>query len=514
MLVVVSARMPDLRADAQPALCQVVSTIIASALCPEASTPNSVPAGKSSHGPVKDFGPNVLVSGAIGGQDTGRRIQNEVTITANQNNPENLVIGSHDIFGSTDWECAFYTSFDAGSTFPYSGYVPRVRPTDRCADPTLASDGAGNFYYSYLSVLDELSTSDITVSKSTDGGHTFGPPVVVFAGTPLLTFPDKGVITVDSWPTSPRRGTVYISWTLFDIVATPFFVIRTGCQILFSRSTDGGLNWSPAVSISPKFNCSTAGGPGENLVHGSMPVTSPDGTVYVAYYDSREDGWGPGLGGAGKFNVMLGRSGDGGTTFSSPVAVAEGDEMTERASAAPIRWWFSMFPAIAAGLNGDVGIVFASNPAGPDDGDILASLSLDRGATWRAPVRVNDDATTNDQFFPWLAVKQNDGTFHAIWGDRRNDPDDHQYEIYYAGSAGRGNSFRSNMRVTDISSNPETRQFIGDYFGIAASSVAVHPVWTDARRPGPDTGGFGCISRRPCSQQLDVFTARGTTPSA
>ena len=39
-----------------------------------------------------------------------------------------------------------------------------------------------------------------------------------------------------------------------------------------------------------------------------------------------------------------------------------------------------------------------------NDTDIEMRTSTDDGATWTAPVRVNDDATTNSQFLPYVAL--------------------------------------------------------------------------------------------------------------
>src|SRR5437763_14959552 len=47
--------------------------------------------------------------------------------------------------------------------------------------------------------------------------------------------------------------------------------------------------------------------------------------------------------------------------------------------------------------------------------------STDDGATWGAPVRVNDDATTNSQFLPYIALDPTTGTVGVGFHDCRND---------------------------------------------------------------------------------------------
>jgi hypothetical protein len=52
--------------------------------------------------------------------------------------------------------------------------------------------------------------------------------------------------------------------------------------------------------------------------------------------------------------------------------------------------------------------VWAENPSGDDDSDIMFARSTDGGNTWSSPIRVNDDVNAvgdfNSQFFPWMAA--------------------------------------------------------------------------------------------------------------
>ena len=47
--------------------------------------------------------------------------------------------------------------------------------------------------------------------------------------------------------------------------------------------------------------------------------------------------------------------------------------------------------------------------------------STDNGATWSAPVRVNDDATTRSQFLPYVALDATTGAVAVGFHDCRND---------------------------------------------------------------------------------------------
>ncbi|RLG08359.1 MAG: hypothetical protein DRN68_03830, partial [Thaumarchaeota archaeon] len=108
--------------------------------------------------------------------------------------------------------------------------------------------------------------------------------------------------------------------------------------------------------------------------------------------------------------------------------------------------------------------------------------SLDGGETWSDLKRLNDDETTRDQFMPMIAVSPN-GTINVAWADRRLDPRDVEYHIYYVRSSDRGESWSPNIRVTDAPSNPNygLPYYIGDYFSIAAVNDDVYVAWTDTR---------------------------------
>ena len=53
------------------------------------------------------------------------------------------------------------------------------------------------------------------------------------------------------------------------------------------------------------------------------------------------------------------------------------------------------------------------------DTDVFLLASRDGGATWAAPVRVNDDPKGAAQMFTWLAVDPADGALNVVFHDRR-----------------------------------------------------------------------------------------------
>jgi hypothetical protein len=412
--------------------------------------------------PVSWWSPNQNVTPSTSGMP-----QNEPSIADNPNDPSNIVIAANDYDGPPLGECSVhvYTSTDGGVSWLNQRLPVTSTGWDPLCDPSVAFDLHGNVYVGHMNEYWEIA-----VAKSTDKGVTWVTPSVVVQQLPNYIGDDKPYIAVDNWPSSPRAGNVYVSFTRFDWSTTV-----TTMTIMFSRSVDGGVSWSTPIAISPSVPSNA------RVVQGSMPAVGPDGTVYVAYYDSTSDGW---L--LGNYQIIVRSSRDGGVTWSPPVVAATLPEVDYTLPPTNFRAWGTMFPIIAVGPNGFVYIVTGSRGATAGSSDIRFIRSTNRGASWSPPITVNDDGTDRDQFFPWITV-QKDNTIHIIWGDRRDDPADVFYNIYYAASVDLGVSFAPNQRVTDQQSDPSWQfngKFIGDYFGLASTDQFVNAVWTDTRRAG------------------------------
>jgi hypothetical protein len=136
--------------------------------------------------------------------------------------------------------------------------------------------------------------------------------------------------------------------------------------------------------------------------------------------------------------------------------------------------------------------------------DISVQRSRDGGLTWSDARFLSVDSqgrpAPGDQFFPWAAADRR-GKFYAIWFDRRLDPANRNIDTWQAESTDDGVSWRS-FRISSQSWNPDlgfftSGAFIGDYNGLAASTTAVYPVWTDGRDSAITETGIG---------ETDIFT--------
>jgi len=409
------------------------------------------------------IGPNILCN-----QDQTTKAQNEPSIDVNPFNPLHVISSSNDYRMRVnpppqgDVRPGYYVSFNGGKTWPGDGIIDisPIPNTFAAGDPAIAIHDMHNVYYSYIAFNRNVNDAGgVAVSKSTDGGITWLPPVVVAWNT-LSIFHDKEYIAVDATG-SAYDGNVYVSWTRF----------QNDSPIYFSRSSDGGASFTPPFAISDSSLSSN---------QGSIPVVGPDGVVYVAWYNYNQD------------SIRLNKSTNGGESFGTPSLVASIESIPSPLPGGGFR--DNSFPTIAVDQNnGYIYIAWADFRNG--DADIYFARSTDGGVTWSTPLRVNDDALFNHahQFFPWMDVAPN-GNLYIGWFDSRLDPspliEPLLYDEYVAVSIDNGLTFSTNQRMSEVTSDSSiggfSTPFIGDYSGLAATNDFVFPAWVDMRREQED----------------------------
>jgi hypothetical protein len=425
------------------------------------SAPGFKPAGARQGGAVK-VGSNVDVSN----ENTP---QSETSIAINPANPAQLMAGSNEI---VRLPMRGYFSSDSGKSW---GGVDLPLPPpistngfDFGSDPGVAWDLNGNVYYSYVVVFfsasGSLSGSEMAVARSGDGGRTWTP--TFFALGHPGQFNDKPMITVDTNPASPHRNTVYVAWD----TTPPGNGGPSSSGVLFSRSADGGRTFSTPTIIS-------ATGSGQHFGIGADPFVGPDGHLYVAWHDLSKA-------------ILVRGSTDGGNTWGAINTVA--------ATVIPIEALIPpqnsraalVYPACGGDRSGGSfrGRLYCSwtdqNASG--DTDIYVATSTDQGATWSAPLTVNDDRGGAFQFNQWLAVDPTSGAVDLSWDDSRSDPSNHATDVFFAQSVNGGAAVSTNVRVTtattdETASGADLGNQYGDYAGIDAFGGVAHPVWVDRR---------------------------------
>ncbi len=410
-------------------------------------------------------GPNVDVSNEAGPQS-------ETSVSINPLNPKDIVGGSNEIFRLP---MRGYFSSDGGQTW---GAVDLPLPPNTKnsavnfgSDPGVAWDASGNVYYSYIVVFfnqnfHAVTATEMAVARSGDGGRTW---TATFFGltTGTSLFNDKPYIAVDTNPSSPFFGRVYVAWDRTDNG------VSTHNNIMVSSSADGGVTFSNPVGIIP--------GPGEQKsVIGADPFVGPDGTLYVAWHDVHGN------------ELVESSSHDGGNTFGlihviSPTAVAFDISIPPMNTRNAL-----LYPACGADTSTGParGAIYCSWMDETSSGatGVFVSGSTDGGAAWSAPVRPSDDPASalNYHFNQWLSVDPTTGFIHVSWHDTRGDPTHVSTNVFYSMSTNGGLTFSKNVQVTTASTNEtccgaDLGNQYGDYEGIAAFGGVAHPFWTDRR---------------------------------
>ena len=371
----------------------------------------------------------------------------------------------------------YSSSTDGGATWTSAHIIQPFNPLsglqmDDCFDPTTTIDTQGNVFVGHIS-SDSSWYSGMYVQKSIDGGISFQPPVTlaldsppVGSPDPLFRFNDRCQMTCDISTSSPYTDNVYVAW----IKDRGFGMPLPWGDIYFSYSTDNGATFSAPVIINEVQH---------DMANMPVPAVASDGTVYVSWLN---------------YNVLTGGLGDiyldvstnGGVSWAAdihvipvnlpPLSLTTGTGLTDVVSkGAPV---LKVSPTNPQELY----ITYAEDPdgGGADEADIMFIRSVDGGASWSTPVRVNDDTTLNDQHLPWMDVKP-DGTIDIGWYDRRNDPNDKLWDVYVARSTDGGNTWSTNVQITDQNfaspTNPWGTPWMGEYLGLAVDNSHAYIVF-------------------------------------
>jgi BNR repeat-like domain len=271
----------------------------------------------------------------------------------------------------------FSTSTNAGETWT-AGFLPSTTVNStpagiygRASDASVAYDPKHKVWMiSWLGLRNPAPTGpvDVLVSRSTDGGLTWGAPVVVNASG---NFNDKNWTACDTSSSSPFFGHCY----------TEFDNNTSLNRIQMSTSNNGGKTWG-AAKTTPDHTC----------VIGGQPLVQPNGTVIVPIDDCLET------------SILSIISKDGGKTWNRPVLVAQ---LLNDGHPGAIR--SPDLPSAEIDKSGRVYVVWTDcrfeSGCNAGNNDLLLISSAD-GVNWTLPKRIPADQVGSgvDHLLPGLAV--------------------------------------------------------------------------------------------------------------
>ncbi len=342
-----------------------------------------------------------------------------------------------------------------GAEAATSGFASNVRVDDsgnavsEQSRPDMAlTRGTNGLYVVWQD--DRNGDFDIYLSKSTDGGITYGANVRVDDA------PSSYNARYPSVAEAPN-GDVFVVWD-DDRGGDP--------DIRIARSTNGGSGFGASRAVDDA---------GSGHQDNAEVTVGLNGHVYVVWEDRRN----------GDDDIYFARSTDNGTSFGTNVKINDdaGTSVQNK-------------PDIEVAKDGKLAVAWEdARQMGLNNFDIYSARSADGGGTWSTNVRVNDDSGDHAQRGAKVAA-DGGGTFYCAWYDYRNS----NYDIYLANSTDGGASYGTNVQVDDGAvGTKQTDPAIS-----AGRSGYVVVAWTDDRNgtedirlsPSKAYGGFFPISMR------------------
>lgn len=361
-------------------------------------------------------------------------------------------------------------STNGGTSFTDEGPFPNGAVYDQGYASVGRDQVSNHVYLTTNANTASFQSNELALMISTNGGTSFNP--AINAADPTLStsdFVDISSVAVDN-AAGQGQGVVYVAYG--DYGGSIDIHMSTYSGGTFAYSTPANLGGANQASL-------------------PWVTVGPNHYVYLAFYGVT--GTTPG--------VYITRSTNQAVTFSTPAVVTplhmpfvagayngslglEGE--TPDGGATPVGLYAS--PQVVTNpVSGAVYIAYADATQGADKANIYFTHSEDGAVTWAAPVQVNDDATTHDQFLPSIAVTP-DGTRLAIaFYDRRNDANNVGADRYAASAAIAGSTitFGKNFRISKatfpvLTETGGSTGFFCIHTGMAADATYFYDVYPDA----------------------------------
>ena len=403
-------------------------------------------------------GTNVRTSGA----QTVSRSESDIRI--NYWDPSKIIAASNNIGGS-GMQGQYYST-DGGVTWGQTT-LPLASGDAFHSDPTVDWSSDGTAWSTTMGINSAQTQLKVQSYRSTNGGATW-----TFDGTisGSQTNTDKQMQWIDHSATSAYKDQNYVIW-------------HNGAPAYMNRRTSAG--WGTPIKVSLTETTGTA--------IGADVKTNSSGDVFGFWPDT------------GSRGIYVVKSTNGGTSYSTPTRIVTTYDSYDIGVPAFNSRRILLYVsggayrngttnnvyALWADLSGDTGCTTATNEPGSNVSStcktrIWFSRSTDGGTTWSARVKINNQSGLNDQFNPFIAVDETNGTLGAIYYDTVADAGRKKVDVYYQMSADGGVTWDAAVKVTTsmtdetISGADSGNQF-GDYNSLSGYGNAFFPSWTDRR---------------------------------
>lgn len=404
------------------------------------------------------LGSEVLVSG----HQNGGRLRCEPSVAIYK---DTVIVAWNDSYGGwrgetegkTGTTVGWAISSDRGKTFKFGGYLPLNKDGEpfEGADPILATDSEGNFYFSVLSWgVKPYEIQFYYMSRQNPG--KWEKMSIAAIGESA----DKPSISVES------EGNIGIAYN--DGIST----------IKFVASVNNGKSWTKPIKISGDTNATRLGA--------SIAMTKNRTVV----------SWAEGKG-VDLNEVWWTESTDGGNKFLSPKLLFKSSQKLVSPSGYTMGLGYpsvlSSLPSLSSSKVLDKEKFFLTYAEGVGTGSriLLFTLALD-SKNWSKPINIGESPEMAIKVMP--AISAIDLMPAILYYDRRNNPQSSLTDAYLSimENDGKFHEIKLNSISTDWMKTPGDKEFapfqrnFGDYISLVADNNFLAAVWTDGRNGTPN----------------------------
>lgn len=422
--------------------------------------------------------------------------QDETSVALNPDDPLHAVAAANDYVSGGVW---VGSTDDGGETWTnerIAGVSSSGRTCQGGGDPSVAySVRDSAFYLAQLCYFYHRPDSEIHVYQSLDQGLTWSDPSVAVTNRSAdghvdgSVFNDKELMAINNVPDTGQFGRIYLTYTKFHTLPSG----RSDyCPVQLASTRNFGEDWAqvPIMRDGPGTH-----GLGRTANQFATPVVDEQGNLNVAFVTEECNT-------STDHSILFRRSTNGGLTFGPLEKITKPGEFRDNPNRNDLlphkRPRMPNTPSLVSNpVTGRLEIIYQNHvDAATSGADISLQRSSDHGEHWSHVKTISITGAgapaRHDQYMPWMAADE-EGALHAIWFDNRRDPENRLIDTFQADSTDDGATW-TNHDISTVSWNPnrsffDCGCFIGDYNGIAASTDAIYPVWTDGRNtPGPPDG--------------------------
>jgi hypothetical protein len=390
------------------------------------------------------------------GAQTSPRSESDIRI--NYWNPS-LIIASSNNISASGQQAQFYSS-NGGATWGQT-FLPLTSTDAFHSDPTVDWTSDGTAWSTTIGI--KGNTLKMRAYKSTNNGATWTFDNT-FSGSQKAT--DKEIMWADHSATSPFKDTIYVCW-------------HNGTPLYVNRRTAAG--WGTPIQVSGAESSGTA--------IGCDVRTDAAGNAFAFWPTTTNR------------RIVVAKSTNGGASWGAGVVIAttfDGYDIgipsfNNRRALIYVSGgaYGSNVYATWVDLSGETGCTAASNEPGSNAASacktrVWFSRSTNGGATWSAPVKINNQASKNDQFNQWLAVDETTGRIGVMYYDTVNDATRKKTDVFFQSSADGGVTWSAAVKVTtaltdETVAGADSGNQYGDYNSLSAYAGKFFPSWTDRR---------------------------------